>query len=46
MTVTARKTFQGAWAIEALVGGYYEERQYFGYTKREAIQMFKKEFSS
>lgn len=44
MTVTARKTFQGAWAIAAEIDGYLEERQYFGYTKREAVQMFKEHF--
>jgi hypothetical protein len=36
-----RKTFQGAWAISAMVGGYRVERQYMGYTKREAIAMFR-----
>ena len=42
--MTARKTFQGAWEISAIVGDYLETRQYFGYTKREAMAMFKAEF--
>lgn len=45
MTISYRKTFQGAWALSAVVGGYLEERQYFGYTKREATAMFRAEFA-
>ena len=41
--MTARKTFQGAWEISALVGSYLVTRQYFGYSKREAIAAFKGE---
>jgi len=39
--LTIRKTFQGALSISAIVGGYRVERQYMGYTKREAIAMFR-----
>jgi hypothetical protein len=46
MDIEYRKTFQGAWALSAIVGGYLVERQYFGYTKRDAAQMFRKEFAA
>lgn len=34
------KTFQGAWRISAMVNGYLVSKQYFGYTKKEAISQF------
>ena len=40
-----RRTFQGAWALSAIVNGYREERQYMGYTKREASRMFHAEMN-
>jgi len=46
MDITYRKTFQGAWALSAIVGGYLVERQYFGYTKREATQKFHAEIAN
>jgi hypothetical protein len=46
MNIEYRKTFQGAWALSAIVGGYLVERQYFGYTKREATQKFHAEFAN
>ena len=33
----------GAWIITAEVGGYYESRTYYGYTKREAMRLFREE---
>jgi hypothetical protein len=39
----AEKTFQGAWRITDLINGYFVTRQYFGYTKREAMRRFKEE---
>jgi len=41
MEISARKTFQGAWALSTVAGGYLISRQYFGYTKREAIALFR-----
>lgn len=41
MTVSTEKTFQGAWRISAIVAGYLVTEQYMGYTKREAVSMFK-----
>lgn len=35
------RTTQGAWRISDVVNGYRESRQYFGYTKREAIAEFR-----
>jgi len=41
MTISYRKTFQGAWVLSAFVGGYYEEKQFMGYTKKEATSLFR-----
>ncbi len=44
MTIQYRKTFQGAWELYASDNdGYLVTRQYFGYTKREATEMFRAE---
>lgn len=43
MTVSVEKTFQGAWRVSAIVGGFLVSRQYMGYTKREAVAMFKQQ---
>lgn len=42
--MTIERTFQGAWRIGAIIDGYYVTRQYFFYTKKEAIAEFKAEF--
>ena len=34
---------QGAWRVSAIVGGYLVSKQYMGYTKKEAVSMFKQE---
>jgi len=41
MTINYEKTFQGAWVLSASVGGYYERRQFMGYTKKEATRLFR-----
>lgn len=41
--MTIERTFQGAIKISAIVNGFLVTRQYFGYTKREAIKLFKNE---
>lgn len=43
--MTIEKTFQGAWRISKIIDGYLVSKQYFGYTKKEAIAEFKAEFS-
>lgn len=44
--MTIEKTFQGAWKISDIIGGYLVTRQYFDYTKKEAIAEFKGEFEN
>lgn len=41
MTIT--KDHRGAWCISAVIKGYLVQRQYFFYTRREAIKLFKEE---
>ena len=38
--MTIEKTIQGAWRISDIIGGYLEVKQYFGYSKSEAIRAF------
>ena len=37
------RTFQGAWRISAIVDGYLVSKQYMGYTKKEAIELFQEQ---
>ena len=37
------KTFQGAWRFSELVGDWLFTMQYMGYTKKEAMRLFKAE---
>jgi hypothetical protein len=39
--MTIERTFQGAWRVSAIVDGYLVTRQFFGYTKKEAVAAFK-----
>ncbi len=39
--MTIERTFQGAWRISRMIDGYLVTRQFFGYTKKEAIAAFK-----
>ena len=39
--MTIRKTFQGAWVISAIVDDVLVTKQYFYYTKQEAMEEFK-----
>jgi hypothetical protein len=39
--MTIERTYQGAWRISGIVDGYLVTRQFFGYTKKEAIAAFK-----
>lgn len=38
-----RHPVHGAWIVSAIVGGYFVERAYYGYTKKEAVRLFRKE---
>lgn len=40
------KNIEGAWVITDIVAGYFVTRRYYGYTKREAIQLFKNELKA
>ena len=40
--MTIEKTFQGAWKITK----NFFTMQYFGYTKKEAMKLFKKEYEA
>lgn len=42
-SLNIERTFQGAWRISALVNGYLVTKQYFGYTKKEAVTAFQLE---
>ena len=33
----------GGYAVSDIIDGYISTRRYFGYTKREAVRMFKEE---
>ena len=45
MTIEKRKS-DGALLISDIINGYYVKRTYIGYTKRQAISMFKKEMKN
>ena len=43
-TITAERNQEGAWIFSAMVGnssGYRLARSYYGYTKREALALFR-----
>jgi hypothetical protein len=42
-TMTIEKNHAGAWIVSDIIGGYRVARQYYGYTKREAVQLFKQQ---
>jgi hypothetical protein len=42
--MTIERTFQGAYRITGTVNGYLVSKQYFGYTKREALAAFKAQY--
>lgn len=39
--MTIERTFQDAWRISGMIDGYLVTRQFFGYTKKEAVAAFK-----
>jgi hypothetical protein len=34
------KNHHGAWVVSAIVGGYLVSRQFYGYTKKQAVSRF------
>jgi hypothetical protein len=41
--VSIDKNHEGAYVISDIVSGYLVTRRYYGYTKREALRLFKEE---
>jgi hypothetical protein len=39
--ISYRQTFQAAWELSTVMGGYLVSRQYMGYTKKQATQLFR-----
>jgi len=39
--MTIERNYQGAWVISDIIGGYRVARSYYGYTKREAVALFR-----
>jgi hypothetical protein len=44
--MSIRKTYQGAIEISDIINGYLVTRQYFGHTKKQAINLFKAEHNT
>lgn len=38
--ISIEKNHYGAWVVSAIVNGYLTTRQFYGYTKRDAISRF------
>ena len=41
--MTIDKNAEGAWRVSDIVNGYLVTKRYYGYTKREAIKLFKEQ---
>ena len=41
--ISSEKTFQGAWRFSTIIKGHLFSMQYMGYTKREALRLFKQD---
>ena len=41
--MTATRLHNGAWQVSAIVRGYLTTRTFYGYTKREALALFRAE---
>lgn len=41
--MTVERNYEGAWVIYDNVRGYLVTRRYYGYTRREALAMFRRE---
>lgn len=41
--MTVGKNYEGAWVISDIVDGYLVTRRYYGYSKREAMRLFRRE---
>ena len=43
LTIFYDRNYEGAWVLTALVGNYYETQRYYGYTKKQATQLFRQQ---
>jgi hypothetical protein len=43
---TVEKNHYGAWVVSAFIGGYLVTRQFYGYTKRQAVSRFLEQTNS
>ena len=41
--MSVERNYEGAYVISDIVNGYLVTKRYYGYTKREAVALFKKE---
>lgn len=41
--IVERVSHSGAWIVSDIVGGYRVARTYYGYTRREAVALFRRE---
>ena len=39
--MTTTRLHSGAWQVSAIVRGYLVTRTYYGYTKRDAVRLFR-----
>ena len=44
MSISATKLINGAWEVSAIIGNYRESRVFYGFSKRDAIAAFRREF--
>ena len=43
--IVERVPHSGAWVVSDIVGGYRIARTYYGYTRRQAVALFRREVS-
>jgi len=41
-----RVSHSGAWIVSDIVGGYRVARTYYGYTRRQAVALFRREMAN
>lgn len=41
--MSIERNYEGAWVVSDIVGGYRVCRRYYGYSRREALAMFRRE---
>jgi len=41
MSASVNRNHAGAWIVSDLIGGYFVTRTFYGYTKRDALRLFR-----